>query len=277
MITFLILFLSIGFLGYKYFFTNEVVNKGISLKGGVELSFAPASPLDLEKLQNSLSNNLNSKDLGVRSTNEFGKQKEIIIEASDVTIEAIRSELKNQGITLNEGEYTSQQIGSKLGEKFFNQMFVAILFAFLGISLVIYITFRDFVPASFTVLCAFCDLVTTLAVISFLDVKLSIAGVAAFLMLLGFSVDTDILLTTRVLKNKEGKVLDNILGAMRTGMIMSLTSLAAVVISYFFARSSTIEEIMIILSVGLFVDIYNTWIQNAGILRWYMERKYGKN
>ncbi len=274
-LTLLILLLSVLFLGAKYLLTGQIINKGISLKGGVEVSFAPESYIDLVDLRNKLSANI--KDVGVRSTTEFGIQKEVIVEASDVSIEKILEELKNSGITLDDGEYTSQQIGSRLGETFFNQMIIALIFAFIAISIVVYITFRDFVPASFAVLAALSDMVTTLAVISFLDIKLSMAGVAAFLMLLGYSVDTDILLTTKVLKNKEGKILDNLLSAMRTGMIMSLTSLAAVLVSYFVTRSSTIEEIMIILAVGLFVDIYNTWIQNAGILRWYMEKKYGKN
>ncbi|MBI4918426.1 protein translocase subunit SecF [archaeon] len=274
-ITVAILFLAIIFLGAKYFFTGELIDRGISLKGGVEVSFAPKNPIDLVDLQNKLSKSI--KDVEVRSTTELGAQKEIIIEASDVSIEEILLGLKNAGIKLNQGEYTSQQIGSKLGETFFKQMIIAILFAFIAISLVIYITFRDFVPSSFVVLCAFADIVTTFAVVSLINVKLSIAGVAAFLMLLGYSVDTDILLTTRVLKNKEGKILDNILGAMRTGMTMSLTSFAAVFVSYLLTQSSTIKEITIILSFGLIADIYNTWILNAGILRWHIENKHGKN
>lgn len=277
-VTLLILVLAVSFIGVKYLMTGQVIDRGITLKGGVEFSFATKEKVDLVKLQDELIKKLNSKDLSVRSTNDYGVQKEVIVEASDVSSEAILAGLKEVGIVLQNGEYTSQQIGSKLGEAFFKQTIFAVLFAFAAMAIVIYITFRDLVPSAFVVLCAFADVTTAFAVVSLLGVKLSIAGVAAFLMLLGYSVDTDILLTTRVLKNKEeGKVLDHTLGAMRTGITMSLTSFVAVVISYFLTKSSTIQEIMLILSIGLIADIYNTWLLNAGILRWHMEGRHGKN
>ena len=44
-----------------------------------------------------------------------------------------------------------------------------------------------------------------LALIDFLGIEISAAGIAAFLMLIGYSVDTDILLTSRALKRKCSK------------------------------------------------------------------------
>ena len=92
-------------------------------------------------------------------------------------------------------------------------------------------------------------------------------------MLIGYSVDTDILLSTRVLKRKEGSVLDKTVDAAKTGLMMSLTAIAAVLIALIFTQSSVLKEIMIIIIIGLLADIIYTWIQNAGILRWYLERK----
>jgi len=37
-----------------------------------------------------------------------------------------------------------------------------------------------------------------------------------------------------------------------------------------------IKQIMFILMVGLVFDVVYTWIQNAGILRWYMEWERGR-
>lgn len=276
-ITLAILLLSLLFLSYKYFITGKIITRGISLKGGVELTFPAKKTIDILSLEKSLRTLLKSNDLVVRSTTELGVQKEIIIESSDTTIEAIINALAEQGITIIEGEYTSQQIGSKLGEKFFNQMIIAMIFAILAISLVVYITFREIVPSLFVMLAAVSDLITVLAVLSFFNVTLNMAGVAAFLMMLGYSVDTDILLTTRVIKTKTGTILQRILNAMRTGLTMSISSFAAILFAFLITQSAVIKEIMLILALGLFVDIYNTWIQNAGILRWYLESKHGKN
>jgi preprotein translocase subunit SecF len=57
------------------------------------------------------------------------------------------------------------------------------------------------------------------------------------------------------------------------------TTLAAVIIAIIFTESETLRQIMLIILIGLIADIFNTWIQNAGILRWYVEhreRKHGK-
>ena len=143
--------------------------------------------------------------------------------------------------------------------------------------LVVLITFRSLVPSFFVILAATSDILCTLAVVSLLGIKLTTAGVAAFLMLIGYSVDTDILLTTRVLKRKEGSVFDRIISSMKTGMTMSLTSFTAALLAYFFTSSDIIKQIMIIIVIGLFFDMMNTWIQNTGILRWHLEKKAKKH
>jgi preprotein translocase subunit SecF len=166
-------------------------------------------------------------------------------------------------------------MGSSLGASFYKQTIKAIVIAFILMSLVVYATFRSLVPALFVVLTAFSDIVSTLAVVSLLDIKLSTAGIAAFLMLIGYSVDTDILLTTKVLKRKSegGTIFQRTVGAMKTGCVMTLTGLAAALVGYFFSQSDVIKQIMLIIAIGLVFDLIYTWCQNAGILRWYLEKK----
>jgi len=146
----------------------------------------------------------------------------------------------------------------------------AILFIIL---IIIYI--RDSIPAFGIVLCAFSDLFFSLAIFDLYGHKLSIAGVAAFLMLVGYSIDTDILLSVRVLKRREGSVFDRVMDALKTGITMSVCALIAVLSAYFFTNSIVIKEIMFILIWGLIGDIIFTWIQNAGILRWHLEKTKG--
>jgi len=95
-------------------------------------------------------------------------------------------------------------------------------------------------------------------------------------MLIGYSVDTDILLSTRVLKRKEGSIMDRVYNAMRTGLTMSATTLSAVLVALIFVQSEIVKQIMIILFIGLLVDLIMTWIQNVGILRIYLEKKRKK-
>jgi len=141
----------------------------------------------------------------------------------------------------------------------------------IGIYL-IYIYFKNSIPSIAVILAAASDIVVTVAIFNLFGMKLSTAGVAAFLMLIGYSVDTDILLSTKVLKTKQGTITSRIYEAMRTGLMMNFTTLAALTVALFFTDSEVIRQIMTILIIGLLVDLVNTWIQNVGLLKWYLEK-----
>jgi len=141
-----------------------------------------------------------------------------------------------------------------------------------GIALItIYAIFSP--PSAAVILAAFSDIVVTLAVMNVFGVKISAAGVAAFLMLIGYSVDTDILLSTRVLRQRQGSVYESVVSSLKTGMLMSFTSFIAALIGFIVRQSATIKQIMLIILVGLLADMINTWLQNAGIIRMYAERR----
>ena len=145
----------------------------------------------------------------------------------------------------------------------------------LGIILII-TYFKNSIPSLAIILAAFSDIILALALFNILGFKLSTAGVAAFLMLIGYAVDTNILLSTKVLRVKQGTVLDRIINAFKTGITMSITTLVALTIALIFSQSEVIKQIMIILIIGLLADIMNTWVQNAGILRWFVEKRSKK-
>ncbi|MEM4330476.1 MAG: hypothetical protein QW273_00510 [Candidatus Pacearchaeota archaeon] len=139
----------------------------------------------------------------------------------------------------------------------------------------IYMYYKYSIPSLAVIFAALSDIIMTLVCVNLIGMKISLAGIVAFLMLIGYSVDTDILLTTRVLRKKEGSVNDEIVRAFKTGITMSLTSLFAIIAALFFVYryGTVLNEIFIILSFGLVFDIFNTWLGNAPIIKWYIERK----
>lgn len=156
---------------------------------------------------------------------------------------------------------------------FYANTVIMYILPLLLLAVLIVIYFKDSIPSFGIILCAASDVFFSLAVFNLMGLKLNTAGVAAFLMLVGYSIDTDILLSVRVLKRKEGSMFDRVVDAMKTGMMMSLSALIAVLTAYFVTSSAVIKEMMFILAVGLAADIVFTWIQNAGILRWHLEKK----
>ncbi|MBI2452464.1 hypothetical protein HYV50_05320 [Candidatus Pacearchaeota archaeon] len=150
----------------------------------------------------------------------------------------------------------------------------SIIIIILSIILILIYGFYS-VPSIAVIAAAFADIIMTVAVVDLIGLQLSIAGIVAFLLLIGYSVDTDILLTNRVFKSREGKINERIFGAFKTGITMTLTAIAAVTISLFivYKSSEVLRQIFTIVFIGLWFDIFNTWITNASIVKWYAESK----
>ncbi len=166
-------------------------------------------------------------------------------------------------------------LGFFMGNFFFsiNPMLSAIIFFTIAIFLIrVYI--KNSVPAFAVMLSAFANIVMTLAVVDIIGMKLSTAGIIAFLMLIGYSVDTDILLTTRLLKRNVG-VNSALFGAFKTGTMMTMTSIIAITTALIVVYSfgSVLNQIFSILLIGLGFDLFNTWITNASIMKWYVETR----
>ena len=167
--------------------------------------------VDSDAIESSLLSKYPDADISIREVTVGGRTTSLILEAADVTIEELESSLPELGVPLEEGNYNVESMGSALGDRFFAQTIKALIFAFIAMALVVFITFRSWVASSFVVLAAFSDIISTLAVINLLGIKMSTAGLAALLMLIGYSVDTDILMTTKVKKISDNEV--NIIGS----------------------------------------------------------------
>jgi len=170
------------------------------------------------------------------------------------------------------------QISETFGKTLQYQAFIALIFSFIGMAIVVFISFRTFVPSVAVVLSAFADMVMTAAVMNVLGITLTLGTTAALLMLIGYSVDSDILLTNRVLK-RQGKLNDKLTGAFHTGIIMTSTTLAAISVLFIVSWIGSIQiliEISAVLLIGLVADIMNTWLTNVGILKWYVLKGGGK-
>jgi preprotein translocase subunit SecF len=181
-------------------------------------------------------------------------------------------------ITQKYPEAKIDQIGESFGKTLQQQAVIAIIFSFIGMAIVIYLSFRTFVPATAVVVSAFADMVMTAATMNIVGIPLTLGTTAALLMLIGYSVDSDILLTNRVLK-RQGKLADKLKGAFDTGIIMTSTTFAAVTAMLIVSWIGSVQilmEISAVLLIGLVFDVLNTWLTNAALLKWYVQKDGGK-
>jgi len=266
-ITLAFLLLSVIYLGYKQATTGYFIEKDIDLRGGnlITISFSDTNYQEISKLRDALEKKYDVSAYLTTSITGIQLSVETYTENIENLIDEINSTLKIK-------EYEISEISPKLSSEVLKEVANGIIFAFLAMALVIFILFRVPIPSFAVVISAFTDLVGALFLMNILGIKLSLITFTALLMLLGYSVDTDILLTTRVLKEK-GKFDEQYRKALKTGLTMTLTSLVALAsIVFVSGYNSVFGKLATVLILGLLVDIPSTWIQNAIILDIYKEK-----
>ncbi|MEA1945250.1 MAG: protein translocase subunit SecF [Euryarchaeota archaeon] len=259
-------------LGGMFVSTGAPVRLGFEFEGGTIITLATDDSHDLLKDAFSDYQIIDVRDSGSRRMIRFGPMEE-----------AEKRSLVDK-VNSDYGYATPEikQMDPVYGESLQKQAIKAILISFCLMAVIVFLIFRTFVPSVAVVLSAFSDIAIASAFIAITRIELSLGTVAALLMLIGYSVDSDILLTTRLLKRR-GSLDDKVTKAMTTGITMTGTTLAAIVVMYLVAtysyliisslpQISIISDISIVLIFGLVADLMNTWLLNLGILKWHMQK-----
>ena len=263
-----ILAVSLGVLLFSLVNNGSPVILGMEFQGGTQISIETTdSPAALEEMYSAYPLK-DVRQAGSRIIMEFGvmdneEQRQL---ERDVTSRYTNVEIR--------------QVGPIYGRDLQIQALQALVISFIGMSIVVFLLFRTFVPSFAVVLSAFSDIAIAAAFMRVAGIELSLGTLAALLMLIGYSVDSDILLTNRVIKRR-GLVEEKVSRAMHTGITMTTTTLAALAVMYVvstfsylvipsFTQITLLSQISIVLIAGLLADMLNTWLLNTGILRWYV-------
>lgn len=246
------------------------IEKGIDIKGGSMVELKLEKPMNELELKSLFIKSLNTSDVTVLFTSPTKVTVEV---GKEIDVGKLSGDLKGKATIIG-----CRSVGPVLSKEALAQIYWALAFAFLFMSIAVFIAFRDVVPSIAVILAAVCDIIVALGGMSILRIPLSVASVGAILMLIGYSVDTDILLTTRVLKRKRGSITSRAINAMKTGITMSITAIVSMACLYIVTmvimpQAKTLSNIAAVLIIGIFADILCTWFMNLGIIRWYLEAK----
>ncbi|WP_407461992.1 protein translocase subunit SecF [Methanobrevibacter sp.] len=249
------------------------LEQGVDLKGGSQAELQLLGSVTPTELEQTLDAKLNTNNIKVTNN---GNNKVTVELENNVNSSTFTSAINGKANVISYNE-----IGPVLSEEAMGQIYVAMIFAFLFMAVTVFIVFREPVPSVAIILAALCDILIALGGMSIFKIPLSIASVGALLMLIGYSVDTDILLTTRLLKRREGTVESRAKNAMYTGLTMSFAAIAAmgilfVVTKLIMPEATTLSNISAVLVIGLVGDILSTWLMNLGILKTYIDWRQSK-
>ena len=267
-----VLVLALSIIGGWYLVTGAPANLGVEFTGGAELRLS-ADDAGTDAARERLDNTFSAEPSSV----QYVAQDEsyiVTFRAEDLPEDAdngglgpLSDQARDAGFSVEGQTFVSPSFGSGAAVEALG----GVALAFLGMSVLVFAMFRTFVPSLAVVLSAFSDIVVPVAMMNLLGIELTLGTVAALLMLIGYSVDSDILLNNSVLR-RTGGFYESVQRAMRTGVTMTITSTSAMIVMAFVATLFGIDllrNIGIILAIGLSTDLMNTYLLNVGLLRWY--------
>jgi preprotein translocase subunit SecF len=242
-----------------YLLTGAPVALGIEFTGGTELIVqTEQSPAEIQE----------QFSLPVESVSPVRTEANTYVVTSQSTnLDAFERQARDAGMSIQSAARTAATFGASSQ----TTALYGVGAAFVGMSVVVFLLFRSFVPSVAVIVSAFSDIMIPVALMNLLGIKLSLGTVAALLMLIGYSVDSDILLNNHVLRRR-GSFHESVERAMRTGVTMTVTSIVAMFVMAVVASLFAIDllaAIGTVLVLGLATDLMNTYMLNVSLLRWY--------
>jgi len=268
LIPLLLVFIAVSILVVWTLLTGLPVDRGMAFVGGTEVRIDVSGIDNPEEQIDSIFDSQQDSISSVPGTGEY-----IVTFASGVTtpddIENSINEEPNMSLT------ELSQISPLLGGDSQQLALMALGVSFVLMSLFVFVIFRSIIPSFIVILSAISNITIALAAMNIASIPLSMGTVGALLMLIGYGIDSDILMNTYVLKENKISFNDSIQEAMRTGVTMNVTSLAAMLMMTIVATAFSIELLAhmgFVLAVGLTADLLITYMLNVSILRYYLTK-----
>jgi len=159
-------------------------------------------------------------------------------------------------------------------------METVIIASFILVALAVLFIFRTPIPSLTIVVGAGNDIIVALGAMGLFGIPLGVASIGGLLMLIGYSIDTDMLSAIRILKRTEGTPTERAFSTMKTGVTMTTAAIIAfgilLIVSYY-TFIPTYFEIASVVLCGLVADLFTTWFGSTVLVLWYKQRKEAKS
>ncbi len=267
-------------IGILSLFLHGGPNYSIDFLGGTTIQLRFQKPVSESDIRSALGS-INLGTAEVKKMAELGGEPEVLIrikktEINETIIEKIKSTFAER-FQDNPFEIRSiDAVGPKIGAELRTQAILATLIAMGGI--LIYISVRfEFLFALAAVLALFHDVLITLSIFSILDREISLSIIAAFLTIVGYSLNDTIVVFDRIrenLKKLRTKGLQEIINTsinqtLSRTIITALTTLFALIVLFIFG-GSVIRDFALAMIIGILVGTYSSiYIASPILIEWH--------
>ena len=250
---------------------------GIDFAGGTLVQLKFKNPPVIEEIRDGL----RTIGLGDSTIQEFGSKNHLLIrvERSEGKLEEIGTKIKNSLIGRYEADSIVvervEMVGPKVGKDLREKAVLSIIYAIIGI--VIYISWRfEFQYAVAAIIALIHDVLVTMGVFSLADKEFTLVIVAAFLTIIGYSLNDTIVVFDRIRENmrRKGKTLLKDVINASINQTLSRTILTSgttllVVVALFFLGGEIIHDFSFALMIGVLVGTYSSiFIASVFLVYW---------
>lgn len=259
---------------------------GIDFTGGTSLRLRFEKGVPIGDVRSAIA----SLGIGSAEIKNFGDSADILIrvqeqETSGAGItDAIKAELSKVFPDNPYVERSKDSVGPKIGAELRTKTITSILIALVG--MLIYITWRfEFKFAVGAIVALFHDVIITLGVFSILQLEISLPIIAAFLTIVGYSLNDTIVIFDRIRENLkvlrretyESIVNTSLNQSLTRTIITSLTTLIVVLILYFFG-GSVIHNFAFALIIGVIIGTYSSiFVASPIVIDWELRSQEKKS
>ncbi len=254
---------------------------GIDFAGGTLIQLQFKTPPDIEVIRDGLK----TIALGESTIQEFGSKRDILIriQRSEEKLEAVGSKVRNSlGGKFNKEDITIERVemvGPKVGRDLREKALLSILYAIIGI--VIYISWRfELQYAVAAIIALVHDVLVTLGAFSILDKEFTLVIIAAFLAIIGYSLNDTIVVFDRIRENLRRRGKNTLVQSVNASINQTLSrtlltsgTTLMVVVALFFFGGEIIHDFSFALLVGILVGTYSSiFIASVFLVYWDSRR-----
>lgn len=264
-------------IGIILFIVKGGLRLGIDFSGGTLIQIQFEENVSIDKIRASF----RQLGMGSSSIQQFGSDKDILIntERFSEALEDLKTTVKNQ----LEKDFAPESfkvvrvemVGPKVGRDLREKAVLSIFYALIGI--VIYISWRfEFRFAVAAIIALIHDMLVTTTFFLLYDKEFSLPIIAAFLTIIGYSLNDTIVVFDRIrenLRKMRKKSFEHIINfsinqTLSRTILTSLTTLI-VVLALFFLGGEVIHDFSFALMIGVFVGTYSSiFIASPVLLVW---------
>jgi len=269
MISILIFAIFVGIILFNYFKYEYIINKSITISGGYVTLINNNYHITNPEIQNTL-NQMNITDYVLYNTPNI-----IYIESGEQINETLLINLFNQdyNIKLLPTDISIQQYSSLVGNLIFNQFLFFVILAMILAAFIIFISFRASKITLNIISTILFDVVGLLSILSITKYPIGANGFIGMLMILGFAIDNNVVLSTNIVKEKEKPFIERVRMSFRVGMLMEVIALYTLLLLYFIVPEPSVDEFAFVLSIAIILDLLYYLIGNIPLYKYFEAKK----